>query len=68
MEIKVTTLKQLLEDVPQEVIEKALKQAADETLKRVMARNWERQRFHYIWPMKFELRSSLRFKESKGDE
>jgi hypothetical protein len=54
--------------VPQEVIEKALKQAADETLKRVMARNWERQRFHYIWPMKFELRPSIRFEKPEGDD
>jgi hypothetical protein len=70
MEIKVTTLKQLLEDVPQEVIEEALKRAADATLKEMMDRTWERQRFWYWMPDPTfqQLRPSIKFEKPEGSE
>lgn len=67
MEIKVTTLKQLLADVPQEVIAEALKKAADEALNQAMSQNWERQRFWY-WMPRFEMRPSVMTDEPEGDD
>lgn len=70
MEIKITTPKQVA-TLPEDAIEKALRQAADEALIRAMAQNWDRQRFWYWLPPiqpRFKMRPSISFEAGRSED